>query len=162
MTKALRAAGSDATIMTSLRASTFPSTPIDWRGWCLRQKVADRGGHVGAAQHGAQGDEIEVGPPLVGLGTVAELQGFRVSAPVGAAEAFALLESCGAMGLWRREAQPPFRALTSASASAESHLTAPAAAPISQPSLSINIVTGRPRALPPLRMVSKASPLGSA
>ena len=65
-------------------------------------------------------------------------------------------------GRRRLTAQPPFNAPTSASASAESHFTAPAAAPISQPSLSISIVTGKPSALPPLRRVSKASPLGSA
>ena len=57
---------------------------------------------------------------------------------------------------------PPFSVSTRAFASAESHFAPPSTAPSSQPSLSITKVTGRPSALPSLRRVSKASPLGSA
>ena len=64
--------------------------------------------------------------------------------------------------LGRRRPYPPFSVSTSACASPESHLAPPSTAAISHPSLSITKVTGSPSALPALRIVSKASPLGSA
>ena len=96
------------------------------------------------------------------LGTIAEVQGFLFSPPVpqsarpGPARPRKRQEGRGLTPY------PPFSAPISDSASAESQLAAPATTPISQPSLSISIVTGRPSALPFWRRVSNASPLGSA
>ncbi len=68
----------------------------------------------------------------------------------------------GAQRWWSLRPYPPFSASTKACASAESHLAPPSTAATSQPSLSMTSVTGSPSALPALRSVSKASPLGSA
>ena len=93
------------------------------------------------------------------LGAISEAQGFLFSPPVPLSGVAALLASATVR---RLERYPPFRAPMSAAASAESHFSGPVTAPTSQPSLSISSDTGRPSALPSLRRVSNASPLGSA
>ena len=113
------------------------------------------------------------------LGTIAEAQGFLFSPPVPLSDVEALFErerrprgrlSPQALRMPMEPQSrprsgalyPPVSAPISALASAKSHVSAPATTATSQPSRSISSDTGRPSALPSLRRVSNASPLGSA